>query len=43
MDTIGFQLIGLLDDKQRDIINRAGDRVFQREIDTLYIRKELIK
>jgi len=43
MDTIGFQLVGLLDDKQRDILNRAGDRVFQREIDTLYIRKELIK
>jgi FkbM family methyltransferase len=43
MDSIGFVLVGLLDDKQRYILNRAGERVFQHEIDTLYIRKELIK
>jgi FkbM family methyltransferase len=43
MDSIGFELVGLLDDKQRTILNRDGQQVFQHEIDTLYIRKELIK
>jgi hypothetical protein len=43
MDSIGFELVGLLDDKQRTIFNRDGEQVFQHEIDTLYIRKELIK
>jgi hypothetical protein len=43
MDSIGFELVALLDDKQRNIINRAGEQVFQREIDTLYIRKDLLK
>ena len=33
----------LLDEKNRDILNREGTQVKQREIDTLYIRKELIK
>jgi FkbM family methyltransferase len=43
MDSIGFELVALLDDKQRNIINRAGEQIFQREIDTLYIRKDLLK
>jgi FkbM family methyltransferase len=42
MDSIGFVLAELLDDKQRTILNREGKQVFQREIDTLYIRKQLI-
>lgn len=42
MESIGFELVGLLDDKQRTIINRAGEQVFQHEIDTLYIRRDLI-
>ena len=43
MESIGFVLAELLDEKNRDIINREGNQVKQREIDTLYIRKELIK
>jgi len=43
MESIGFELVGLLDDKQRTITNRAGVQFFQHEIDTLYIRKQLIK
>jgi FkbM family methyltransferase len=43
MESIGFVLAELLDEKNRDIINREGNQVRQREIDTLYIRKELIK
>jgi FkbM family methyltransferase len=42
MDSIGFELVGLLDNKQRTILNRDGEQVFQHEMDTLYIRKELI-
>jgi FkbM family methyltransferase len=43
MESIGFVLAELLDEKNRDIINREGNQVKQREIDTLYIRKELIQ
>jgi FkbM family methyltransferase len=43
MESIGFVLVELLDEKNRDILNREGTQVKQREIDTLYIRKELIK
>ena len=43
MDSIGFELVGLLDDKQRTILNRAGEQVFQHEMDTLYIKKEILK
>jgi FkbM family methyltransferase len=43
MQSIGFVLAELLDEKNRDITNREGNQVKQREIDTLYIRKELIK
>jgi FkbM family methyltransferase len=42
MESIGFELASLLDDKQRTILNREGEKVFQHEMDTLYIRKELI-
>lgn len=42
MESIGFQLAELLDDKQRTIVNRSGEQVFQHEIDTLYIRKDLL-
>ena len=42
MESIGFVLVGLLDDKSRTITNRNGDSVKQREIDTLYINKNLI-
>ena len=43
MESIGFVLAELFDEKNRDIINREGNQVKQREIDTLYIKKELIK
>jgi FkbM family methyltransferase len=43
MESIGFVLVELLDEKNRDILNREGTQVKQREIDTLYIRKELVK
>lgn len=43
MESIGFVLAELLDEKNRDILNSEGTQVKQREIDTLYIRKELIK
>jgi len=39
MDSIGFEFVGLLDDKKRTITNRAGEQVFQHEMDTLYIRR----
>jgi FkbM family methyltransferase len=42
MEGIGFELVGVLDDKQRTIQNRNGEQVFQHEIDTLYIRKDLM-
>ena len=42
MKSIGFELAELLDDKQRNIRNRAGEIVFQREVDTLYIRKDIL-
>jgi FkbM family methyltransferase len=42
MRKIGFYLVELLDDKQRMITNRSGEQTFQREIDTLYIRKDLL-
>jgi FkbM family methyltransferase len=42
MESIGFVLAELLDEKNRDITNREGNQVKQREIDTLYIRKELL-
>jgi FkbM family methyltransferase len=42
MESIGFVLAELLDEKNRNITNREGNVVKQREIDTLYIRKELI-
>lgn len=42
MESIGFELVELLDDKQQNILNRAGEVVFHREIDTLYIRKNLL-
>lgn len=43
MESIGFVLVELLDEKNRDIRNREGEKVKQREIDTLYIKKQLIK
>ena len=43
MDSIGFKLVGLLDDKQYNITNRNGEIAPHHEIDTLYIRKEFIK
>ena len=43
MESIGFELVSLLDDKQYDITNRAGERVPHHEIDTLYIKKQFIK
>jgi hypothetical protein len=43
MESIGFVLAELLDEKNKDIRNREGNIVKQREIDTLYIKKELIK
>jgi FkbM family methyltransferase len=43
MESIGFVLAELLDEKNRDITNREGNQVKQREIDTLYIRKELMQ
>jgi FkbM family methyltransferase len=43
MESIGFVLAELLDEKNRDITNREGNQFKQREIDTLYIRKEFIK
>jgi FkbM family methyltransferase len=42
VESIGFTLVGVLDDKQRHIINRSGEKVEQREVDTLYIRNELL-
>lgn len=41
MESIGFELVELLDNKQRYIINREGNTVPQQEIDTLYINKKL--
>lgn len=43
MESIGFVLAELLDEKNRDIHNSERIQVKQREIDTLYIRKELIQ
>jgi FkbM family methyltransferase len=43
MESIGFVLAELLDEKNRNITNRDGNQIKQREIDTLYIRKELIQ
>jgi len=42
MQSIGFELVGLLDEKQYAITNRAGENAPHHEIDTLYIRKDLI-
>jgi hypothetical protein len=42
MESIGFELVGLLDDKNYNIINRDGKVVPHHEIDTLYIKKELL-
>jgi FkbM family methyltransferase len=42
MESIGFELVALLDEKKYYIKNRDGEMVPHHEIDTLYIRKELI-
>lgn len=42
MEEIGFELVALLDEKNYTITNRAGEIAPHHEIDTLYIRKELI-
>lgn len=42
MQSIGFELVGLLDEKKYTITNRAGENAPHHEIDTLYIRKDLI-
>ena len=42
MKSIGFELVGLLDDKRRTIQNREGVTINQHEMDTLYIRKDLL-
>lgn len=43
MESIGFELVGLLDEKNYTITNIEGQIAPHHEIDTLYIRKELIK
>jgi FkbM family methyltransferase len=43
MESIGFVLAELLDEKNRYVHNSERIQVKQREIDTLYIRKELIQ
>ena len=43
MESIGFELVALLDEKKYYIKNRDGEMAPHHEIDTLYIRKELIK
>ena len=42
MESIGFELVALLDEKNYTITNREGQTAPHHEIDTLYIRKELI-
>jgi FkbM family methyltransferase len=42
MQSIGFELVGLLDEKNYTITNREGKNAPHHEIDTLYIRKDLI-
>ena len=43
MESIGFELVATLDEKNYTITNREGKSAPHLEIDTLYIRKELIK
>ena len=43
MESIGFELVKILDEKNYTITNRDGETAPHHEIDTLYIRKELIK
>ncbi len=43
MESIGFTLVKLLDEKNRTIHTQSGEEIYQSEIDTLYIKNELIK
>lgn len=42
MESIGFVLVSILDDKNYGIENSIGEIVPHHEIDTLYIRKDLL-
>jgi FkbM family methyltransferase len=43
MESIGFILVETLDTKTGNITDRNGEPAYKHEIDTLYIRNELIK
>lgn len=42
MESIGFVLVDILDDKDYTIQNSKGENIMHREIDTLYIRKDIL-